>query len=119
MTSNGLELSMLDALGYNVCCTCEQDGMYWTELEWYSPAGEDCIFCIWHGNTAESFVSSFRKYADGFDVDEHVELWIDGRGENGVPETVRELLEDADEIKCKLLRTAFILEQKGLKYDQL
>lgn len=39
-----------------------------------------------------------RQYATGFDVDEHVELWIENRGKNGVPSTARELIEDAEAI---------------------
>lgn len=51
-----------------------------------------------------------RIEADGFDVDEHVELWIDGRGRNGVPGTVRELLDDAEEIQKMLNELAETLE---------
>ena len=51
--------------------------------------------------------------ADDFDADEHAAGWIEIRGTRGVPDSIRTLLEDADEIKSKLLRTAFILEQKG------
>ena len=103
---------ILEAMGYKMT-TEEQDGRYWTELEWYSPAGEDCLFLIWHDNTAESFVKSFREYADDFDADEHAAEWIEIRGTRGVPDSIRTLLDDAEEIKDRLLRTAYILEQKG------
>lgn len=59
----------------------------------YVVAPEDALsFCAMH----------MRMEAEGFDVDEHVELWIGGRGENGVPGTVRELLDDAEEIQRML-----------------
>lgn len=70
------------------------------------PAGEDFIFGVQKGN----FVKNVREYADGFDVDEHVELWIEGRGKNGVPATSRELVEDAEAIRDMLNELATSLE---------
>lgn len=72
------------------------------ELEKLSPAGEDIVFDV----SAEKFVENVREYADEFDVDDHVELWIAGRGKNGVPSTVRELLEDAEAIAAMLKELA-------------
>ena len=45
-----------------------------------------------------------EEYAQDFDVDEHVERWIDARkrGVSGVPSTIRELLEDAEAIQKML-----------------
>lgn len=96
----------------NDCGAIEQDGEYFNELEFYSPCGEDVIETVWHDNTPEGFVRGFRKCADEFDVDEHVELWVDSRGQNGVPATVRELLEDAESIKETLMSVASRLESE-------
>ena len=38
------------------------------------------------------------KHANEYDADEHAELWIEGRGKNGVPNSIREILDDADAI---------------------
>ena len=76
------------------------DGEY--EFETYSPAGEDFIFYIPVSDDPSRIVASIRDYADNFDVDEHIELWIGSRGQNGVPSSVRELVEDAEEIKSML-----------------
>lgn len=81
------------------------DGDY--ELEKWSPAGEDIIFDV----SAKKFVESVREYADSFDVDDHVEMWISGRGQRGVPSTVRELLEDAEAIEKMLDELADALEE--------
>ncbi len=78
------------------------------EIEKYSPAGEDFGICV----EVNDFPRSVREYADGFDVDEHVALWIDGRGKRGVPETARELVEDAEAIQHMLLDLADALEGK-------
>lgn len=62
------------------------------ELRQGSPAGEDFSFVA----DGEDIVRSVQEYAESFDEDEHIELWIDARrsGVGGVPST-RELVEDA------------------------
>lgn len=72
------------------------------DIQWYSPAGEDFHLNI----DSESFLSDFMFQAESFDVDEHVELWIESRGKRGVPNTVREIVEDAEAIQKKLLHVA-------------
>ena len=67
-------------------------------FETWSPAGENIVFEV----PKKNFVQEVRQYATGFDVDEHVELWIENRGKNGVPSTARELIEDAEAI-CDML----------------
>lgn len=63
-------------------------------FETWSPAGENIVVDV----PKENFVQEVRQYATGFDVDEHVELWIENRGKNGVLSTARELVEDAEAI---------------------
>lgn len=84
------------------------------ELEKYSPAGEDFIFSI----DGQDIPQEVREYADGFDVDEHVELWMAGRGKRGVPETARELVEDAEAIKTMLEELADALEEVKTNCEQ-
>lgn len=64
------------------------------ELEKHSPAGEDFIFTV----SSENFVREVKEYAADFDVDEHVEMWVNSRGTRGVPSSVRTLVEDAEAI---------------------
>ena len=61
----------------------------------YSPAGEDFSFTV-NAKEAEKEIYEFYNV---FDVDEHVEMWIEARenGTPGVPST-RELVEDAGDI---------------------
>lgn len=87
----------------------EQDGQFYREIEFYSPAGEDVIETVWYDGTENGFITAFDEMADNFDVDEHAELWIDGRGKNGVPKTIRELTTDAEAIKDKLRELADML----------
>ena len=89
-------------------------GEYFCEVETSSPAGEDLVPGIWFDGTEKGFVEGFRIMAEGlvegFDSDENVELWVGMRGEGGVPETVRELVEGAEAIKKIYLDAAEALE---------
>ena len=72
-----------------------------------SPAGEDFSF----GVSSENFVEEVKMYAAYFDVDEHVELWVNGRGKNGVPSRIRERVEDAEAIDKMLQELAAALAE--------
>lgn len=65
------------------------------EIETYSPAGEDFLMCV----EVENFPRAVAEYAAGFDIDEHIEMWIEAKrsGTNGVP-SARELVHDAEAI---------------------
>lgn len=66
------------------------------ELERYSPAGEDFIITV----NAEDFAREVERYADDFDVDDHIAMWIEAKKNvtAGVPST-RELVHDAEDIQ--------------------
>ena len=85
--------------------TYNNDG-YDVELETYSPEGEDVIVSLIYDGTEEGFIKAFRSYAEDFDAEEHAEMWIEGRGKNGVPESIKNLLEDAEWQKEMLLEVA-------------
>lgn len=82
------------------------------ELKKYSPAGEDFSMCV----EVENFLESVRKYANDFDADEHAAMWIEVRGRvRGVPNGIRELIEDAEAIQEMLNELADALEEKNGK----
>lgn len=64
-----------------------------------SPAGEDFFFTA----NVKDFPREVEEYAENFDPDEHIEMWIEARrnGVAGVPST-RELVHDAEEIQKML-----------------
>lgn len=68
-----------------------------------SPAGEDFFFAA----STKNFPKEVDEYADNFDPDEHIEMWIEARknGVSGVP-TTRELVHDAEEIQKMLQELA-------------
>lgn len=65
------------------------------EFRNYSPAGEDISFTV----NANEAAKEIYEYYNDFDVDEHVEMWVEAKenGVSGVPDT-RRLVEDAEDI---------------------
>lgn len=45
------------------------------ELESYSPAGENLVVTV----EKENFSEKVREYAEDFDIDEHIEMWVEAR----------------------------------------
>lgn len=78
------------------------------ELEKYSPAGEDFIMCL----EVKNFPEAVAEYAAGFDIDEHIEMWVEARrnGTRGVP-SVRRLAIDAEDIDKMLQELAAALAE--------
>lgn len=85
---------------YTVYAESSQNNRTYVDLEKYSPAGEDFGMTIDFDaeDQAESFLKDLSDYADNFDVDKHVGMWMPSRGKNECPSTVRELVEDAEAI---------------------
>ena len=76
----------------------------------YSPAGEDFGFTIEKG-TSEEMSERIIDYVNDFDADEHAKMWIDNRQTNGVPQSIRDLIDDADAIKEMLLELQDVVRQ--------
>ena len=76
-----------------------QDGSVspWMEFGQESPAGEDFFFTAW-GETAEEIAKDVFRYAEDFDLSEHVKLNLGG---SGAPDAYT-LAIDAKEIKAML-----------------
>lgn len=75
------------------------------DIEQYSNLGEDLIEEIKCKDEME-FIKEFEKIVECFDAEEHAEIYINMRGKRGVPNcTIRELLDDAEEIKQLYERT--------------
>ena len=107
---NEKTIAILEENNITVSERYEQDGEYYREIEFYSPEGEDVLETIWYDGTDDGFIEGFRQLADNFDADEHAEMWIDGRGKRGIPDSVRALIDDAENIKDTLLGVAEKLE---------
>lgn len=66
------------------------------EMQFYSDAGEDFYFTV-DCETKEDLGDAIREYADDYDVDEHVRMWLNSFM-SGVP-SAEELAKDAKSIK--------------------
>ena len=66
----------------------------------------------------EDFIRQFESYAEDFDAEEHAEMWIEGRGKNGVPDSIKDLLEDAEWQKEMLLEVAKELSGKETETEK-
>ena len=73
---------------------------------WTDTAGQDIPVVIDYNGTVNDLVNKFSIYAENYNVDEEVELYVNMRGQNGVPSTIRELLDDCQEAKDTLLDIA-------------
>ena len=103
-------IEVLEAHDISVCGeiterTYNDDG-YDVELETYSPEGEDVIISLIYDGTEEDFIRQFERYAEDFDAEDHAETYINMRGKNGVPESIKDLLEDTEWQKEMLLEVA-------------
>ncbi len=94
-------------------------GNYDVEMETYSPEGENVIVSLTYDGTEESFIHEFVDYANDFDAEEHAEMWIESRGKNGVPDSIKNLLEDAKWIKDTLMEMAEKLNNLDEESEEL
>lgn len=78
-----------------------QNNRTYVEIGKHSPAGEDfsMIIDFKTEDQCSSFMEDLKSYCEDFDIDEHIEMWIESRGNgvSGVPST-RRLVEYAEEI---------------------
>ena len=57
----------------------------------------------WRDNERLEAIKQFNEYAENFDIDDHAEMYIPMRGQNGVPDSISDLVEDAKWIKNTLM----------------
>lgn len=103
-------LNKAEELDWNYTIWNEPEGSYggwhqnernYVELETCSLLGEDFSMIIDFDKeeTIDSFLENLKEYESDFDSEEHAKMWIESRGKNGVPNSIRDLLDDAEEIK--------------------
>ncbi len=78
------------------------------EIEKYSPAGEDFSICV----EVENFPDAVMEYYESFDIDDHIDMWVEARrnGVSGIPST-RRLAIDAEAIDEMLKELAYALAE--------
>ena len=86
----------LETHNFGVSSNNKQDDDYVIEFGQFTPLGEDWYVSLFYDGTLSNFKEKLSEYADNFDIDEEVEPYIENRGNNGVPTSIRALLEDAE-----------------------
>ena len=83
------------------------------EISKYSPAGEDFCFNIQCSNEVEAAIKAISKYANSFDEEEHIKMWVNAKDIDNnrlnVP-SITELVKDAKAIKQMLIELLKELE---------
>lgn len=87
---------------YNIC----DDGSI--EIGQHSPAGEDFFFDI----AGKDIAAEVREYYEDFDPDEHAKMWVENMNTvNGVPQSIRTLIDDAEAIDNMLMELSDALQE--------
>lgn len=82
------------------------DDSYFRTIRFCTPEGEDICETIEYNGTAKNFADKFFELAENFDAEAHAEGLIPLRGTNGVPNSIRDLLCDADWIGNTLMEVS-------------
>lgn len=78
------------------------------EIGQHSPAGEDFFFSI----AGKDIAAEVKEYYEEFDPDEHVKMWVEHMDKvNGVPKSIRTLIDDAEAIDKMLMELAEALQE--------
>lgn len=103
-------IPVIEDLGWSIY----DEGDY-VDLRQYSNAGEDFGFPV----NKDNIVQHIKFYAYNFDVDEHIEMWVEAKnhGTAGVP-SIRELVEDAQDIKNMLDELADKVSEYDANYSK-
>lgn len=65
-------------------------------LQTYTPEGEDWVEEFYFDGTIQDLAKQVQLRVENFDVDEEAMLWIPHRGENGIPNSICALVDDAE-----------------------
>lgn len=106
-------INILESNDFEIGEITEQGNQYYIDIGQYTPEGEDWSVCIWFDGTRKGFINSLEERVNDFDIDEEVEIFIDHRGQNGIPSSIKALVEDA-EWKLETLK-GILNELKGIR----
>lgn len=111
MKLNDKVIEIVDRHGFSINEVEKQSNDFYVELGQCTPCGEDWWETIWFDGTDEGFIEAVRERYNNFDVDEEAEIWIESRGKNGVPSSIRALIRDAEWKEVALDELATSLEE--------
>jgi hypothetical protein len=82
---------------FSISDVTKQDDNILIEIAQSSPLGEDWHETIWVNpdDSLADVAKAFKDFASNFDVDDAASDYIANRGQNGIPNSISDLLEDA------------------------
>lgn len=81
---------------FDISSNTKQGDEYVIDFGQCTPLGEDWYVCLFYNGTYNNFKEKLTEYSENFDIDEEVEPWIENRGKNGTPSSIKGLVEDAE-----------------------
>lgn len=96
MKLNNKVIEIVENNGFSIHEVEKQGNDFYVEINQGTPLGEDWWEIIWFDGTDKGFIEAVRERYTNFDVDEETEIWIENRGKNGVPSSIKALVEDAE-----------------------
>ena len=81
---------------------CADDKTFYSEIESWSPLGENIVETVFIDGTANGFIEGLYQVYEDFDPDDHAAMWVGIRGTNGCPDSVIGLAQDALDIEKML-----------------
>lgn len=115
MRLNDKVIEIVENNGFSIHEEEKQGNDFYVEINQGTPLGEDWWETIWFDGTDEGFIKAARERYNNFDVDEEAEIWIENRGKNGVPNSIKALIEDAEWKEVTLGELADELEELELE----
>ena len=89
-------ISIVENNGFSIHKVEKQGEDFCVEINQGTPLGEDWWETIWFDGTNKGFINGVKDRYNSFDVDEEAEIWIESRGKNGVPSSIKALVRDAE-----------------------
>ena len=74
----------------------QQDEDFYVPIHQHTPLGEDWYETFWFDGTNEGLIQSIKDRYNSFDIDEEAEPLIKMRGQYGIPNSIKDLIEDAE-----------------------
>lgn len=115
MKLNDKTIEVLENYDFSVNEVEKQGNNFYVEFGQFTPCGEDWWETIWFDGTNKGFIEAVQNRYEDFDVDEEAEVWIERRGNNGIPNSIKKLIEDAEWKEFMLKEIADALEKQEME----
>lgn len=116
MKLNDKIIGIVESNNFYISEITKQHDSYYVDINQYTPCGEDWWETVQFDGTNKGFIEAVEERYKTFDVNEEAEVYIDMRGTNGVPNSIRDLIEDAEWKKSMLKQLANELKKDSTDY---